>query len=295
MDAAVETKTQPRPNANARQDELPPQASAKLIALQGQATDARDAAQSAHVRLGDLQQQLGYGDRPANAPGIELEVARLHQVREVQNQRHGELASLCAHIRQWLTKVPPGTIFELVKPLEAKPRKDETLVQAIDRTRDEIASMRQHLRVIQVAPLPKSDLKAAARTYIREMAAAGRPHLSGSGSGISVVFPESNSYTSLTLKSVFQMQCWLFPEKLITVLEKEIDLLPTPSLSLSAKEKTKRLSELSSNLDHLERMEEALVTQAIKAGQDVLRRANASALAVLDVKIKNKTERVRAA
>src|SRR4051794_14894239 len=76
----------PTPRAVPRQDPLPAEARAKLVALQGQATDARDAAASASRRLNELRQKLGYGDRPPpDAPGIEVEMSRLSALRAAQD------------------------------------------------------------------------------------------------------------------------------------------------------------------------------------------------------------------
>lgn len=279
---AAAPRSPPRPVAN--NDPLPAPSRAKFIALQGAATDARDAAASASARHNDLRQQLSY--KPEDAPGIEIEMGRLHAVRDLQNRRHSELASLCASIRHWLQTLPHGAALELAKPVDAKLLKGETLAQAIGRVRDEITSTRQHLRTIQQAPLPKADLKAEARVYVAGLAAAGRPHISGNRSSLSVVFGDDKSWGPMDIKSVMQMMAWLHGKEMIAALEKEIDALPEPPLALSAKEKDERLHELTATLDTQERAEEALIEQAIGAGTDVLRRTDASPLAVLGISFK---------
>lgn len=291
MDAAVETKTPPRPIG--RQDVLPAAARTKLIALAGAATDARDAAQSAQVRYADLR-QLDYTTMaPEKAGGVETEMSRLLAVRAQQNHRHGQLTALVSTIEHWLQTLPPNAAFDLAKPVTVKRLKDETLSQAITRTRDEIAALRQHLQAVKSAPLPKSDLKAEARVYIDGLAQLGRPKISGNGSKLSIAFPDTGNFGPLTIKAVTQMQAWLHGNLMIEAIEKEIDALPEPKLALSVKEKETRVRELKANLDGIERAEEALIEQAIAAGQDVLRRTDASPLAVLGLKFKNKVERVR--
>ena len=57
---------------------------------------------------------------------------------------------------------------------------------------------------------------------------------------------------------------WLDPDRLTKRLEDEIDELGEPDNPLTAKEKEKRLAELTARMDELERAEESL----IEAGHD---------------------------
>lgn len=275
---------------------LPPTARAKLIALQGAAADARDAASSAAARLGDLSKALSYADTPPpNASDLEVEMTRLTKVREQQGRRHSELAALCATIAHWAQTLSPNVRFDLAKPIIAKPLGSETLLVAIMRTRDELDAAQQHLRAVKTAPLPKADLKKAARNYVEQLAQRGRPRVSGLGGGLKVDFSDPQAYTGATPDSVAAMLAWFAGDAFTFRLQTEIDAMPEGKLSLSAQGKEKRITELSADLDKLERAEESLIEQATLQGIDVLRRPMASPLAVLGITLAPKVARVKAA
>lgn len=282
----------PPPRPTTRGDPLPMPARTKLIGLQGATVDARDAATSAQRRSDDLRSALNYGDEPPkDAANIEFELSRLHAVRERQNYRHRELAALTATITHWLATLGPLASFEMAKPPAVKLLKDETVTDAITRARDEIEALKQHLRAVQSAPLPIKDLKEAARAHVDKLAASGRPRVSGQGGEFKADFSTA-SFGPPGERRYLELLAWLHPDALVTALEKEIDGLPKPKLTLTAAEKQKRLVELRDNLDTLERQEETLIEKAVEQGLDLLRRPLANPLAVLGIVPKAKV-RVR--
>lgn len=279
---------------------LPHKAAAKLAALDGASIDARDAMLSATRRIGDLEKALNRsGNPPEDAAGVEFELGRLRAVRQQQSRRHSELAATVSAIGQWLHTVPPFATLEMAKPTTVNRRKDETLPAAIARTRDEINDAQQELRVVRTAPLPKADLKVKAAAYVQGLVERGRPKISAGNDGVfKVSFEDRNSYVASSCASMATLLAWLHPDEMTARLEQEIDALPENKSALTAQDKEARVSELKANLDALERMEEALVEAAIAEGIDVMRRSNASPLAVLGVAFavsKPKTERVRTA
>ena len=68
-------------------------------------------------------------------------------------------------------------------------------------------------------------------------ARAGDPKLTGSGGTFAVTFHDATPMDQWGSGGVAQLLTWLDPDALIEKFEKEIDLLPTPSLTLTAKEK----------------------------------------------------------
>jgi hypothetical protein len=80
------------------------------------------------------------------------------------------------------------------------------------------------------------------------------------------------------------MTAWLQPDAMLARLVADIDALPEPKLSMTEKEREEKLAEVRDELDALERNEEALITRAHEMdGVEILRRADASPLAVLSV------------
>ncbi|MDO9411979.1 MAG: hypothetical protein Q7T81_05320 [Pseudolabrys sp.] len=268
---------------------LPAEASAKLNAVKGGASDARDASASAQRRLIDLRKSLEYeGKTPQDAPNIEHEIARLQAVKERQNQRQVEFAALGAQIDRWLQSLSRNVSLVMAKAVIAEPLKNETLAGAISRTRDEITAAQQHLRAVMTAPLPKGDLKAKARAHARELERQGKPIVSIERNGeVKFEFADPQSFGTSTARTV-AILAWLHPEAMAKRLEAEIEALPEPKLALSANEKEKRAGELTAQLDKLERTEEALIEVALSQGLDVIRRSNASPAAVLGVVVKAK-------
>lgn len=275
-------------------NKLPTEASTKLSAITGAAVDARDAAASAQHRIDELRKALSYGSHSgADAAGLEAELSRLDAVRAKANHRHGELSSLAASIQHWLRSLPPNAELVLAEPVTVKKRRDTALLEQLAQTRDQIMAAQSHLRSVKTAPLPKPDAKAAVRDYVQQLAQRGKPAVNLSSAGVSIRFAYAAG--PLSTESMAALLAWVDADKIIAGLEAEIDLLPENKTALPAKEKTKRTTELTENLDELERLEEALVEAAIAEGADVLRRPTASPLAVLGLSLAKPKTRVRAA
>lgn len=140
----------------------------------------------------------------------------------------------------------------------------------------------------RAAPQPKAAQKALAKAFVKDLAAKGRPKIQVDNRGqFAATFhdPKADFDWGATPLFIAQALAWLDEEGMVKRLEAEIDLMPDAPLALSKTAQGKRLSELTAELDGLERREEALVASAALAGQDVLRRPDASPSAVLGVKV----------
>jgi hypothetical protein len=275
---------------------LPPAARAKLVALVGQATDARDATASASRRLGELRQKLDYSDRPPpDAPNIEHEMARLSSVRSAQDRRHRAFADLTANIQAWLTALPPPTALEMARvPASDQPRDGETVLDAITRVRTEIDHTLSVLAVVERAPLPKADLKRLAEQHVEELAKRGQPTVTATAEGLSIKFNGADSWATGSRESAVALLAWLHAGQMISRIWGQIDKLPENPNAMSTDRKQERIADIRGSLDGLERHEEALIERAIREGLDVQRRVDADPMAVLGV-IVAKPKRVKAA
>jgi hypothetical protein len=210
---------------------------------------------------------------------------RVRQSQEKHSQRHDEIHALCTHIRQWLTSLPPNAVLEPAPPVTAKPRQGETLVQSIERLRDEIAAAQNHLSVVKRAPLPVADMKALCRARVKAMAARPKVWVDGRGE-FAVTFVDAQRIDTLaTLDDIAAMLAFADPEGFTKRLEDEIDRqLGDPTQPAMPKaERDKRAGELAEQLLGLERQEESLIEMAVSEGLDVMRRENASPAAVLGI------------
>ena len=77
---------------------------------------------------------------------------------------------------------------------------------------------------------------------------------------------------------------WLHRDAMLAALDREVDALGIEG-GLSDAERGRRTAELRERLSSLERAEEGAIVAAAEAGQDIPRRADASPLAVLGVRI----------
>jgi hypothetical protein len=273
-------------NPLAPTDPLPQAARAKLLAIQGLAGDARDAAASAQRRMEDLKKALSYSEiPPADAAGIEHELSRLTAVRQQQNVRYQQLSALAGNILNWLTALPRSVELVAAPAVSAKPLKNETLTKALARIRAEIDSTRLVLRNVEAAPLPKADLKAKAREQVEALAAKGKPTLNTDRGTLTIAFTDPNSFGP-SPQAPAALLAWLHADTMVARLEVEIDALPEPALAISALEKQRRIADLMGSIEVLERTEEALIARAAIDGVEVLRRRNADPRAVLGVMVK---------
>jgi hypothetical protein len=75
------------------------------------------------------------------------------------------------------------------------------------------------------------------------------------------------------------------PEALCEALEREIAAQPARADAMPASERMRRVAELEAQLPELDQREEALIERAHSDGLEVLRRPDASPLAVLGIVI----------
>jgi hypothetical protein len=213
--------------------------------------------------------------------------SKLGAVAEGQRARHAALNLLINGIRQFLSQLPPDAVLEdAVESPTVEPLVPEALQAALAKLRTAIGEQKAELQRVSAAPLPKADLKRLARAHAAELVRKSAPRIDMVKGRFDAKFldPRADFEWRETPAFVAGMLAWLDPEGFTQRLEAEIDALPDVfSLSSSAKEK--RLAEIAAARDRLEREEEALVASAALAGQDVLRRADASPAAVLGVRI----------
>jgi hypothetical protein len=286
-DTTTETTAPPaRQPAREPPPMLPSEARAKFLLLQGMSQDAREAVDSAHRRVGDLSRQLSYGgNRPAeNADALQSEIARLRDVGAKQSARHHRLSALVASLSHWLRSLPPSVVLEYRRTRAPQLDAKQTATQAVEHLREQVLATRQNLRAVELAPLPRAALRRTAKVLVEQMVARGRPRLVA-GRTLDVRWGDERSATpGVTVDHVAAIAAWLDPDAMLGRLVAEIDALPEPKLSLSEKERDEKLAELRTQMDALERSEEALIALTHERdGVEIMRRADASPTAVLSV------------
>jgi hypothetical protein len=255
-----------------RDHPLPPPAREKLVAIEGQRFDALDAAASATRRM--------------NAGGVrnDMEDARLSAVRERESRRAEELGAFTSRAKLWLNDLAPSVTLEMAPPIGAELLDGESLQQGVTRLRDAITAASLELIRVRNAPLPKEHLKAAARTHVAERAARGRPqNIAVERRQFTLRWPECDAFGPSGW--VLDLLAWMAADQMISAFEAAIDANGDAREAMGALEKARATGELETKIDFWERQEEAIITSAAEQGIEILRRGNASPMAVLGLVI----------
>lgn len=267
---------------------LPRAAQEKLAALTTACEDARVLTASSVARANELQSQLAYIGDQAELAGAEHELSRLRAAQAQHNRRYGDLSAIIANVNRWLAELPRDAVLESVKTPKASLLDGEDIADALANLRDEIETVRQDLTAARNAPMPKSEMKRAARAQVKHFAEQARPRIRSDGDQLSIDFSDPQAYAAPGPNRMFALLCWLDSGWMTKRLEAEIDELPEPRLALTTSEKKQRIAELTDDLDRFERQEEAMIEKAHADGREIARRSNASASAVLGVKVRRK-------
>jgi hypothetical protein len=272
---------------------LPPEAKRKLASLDASADDAESLAQSAKAGALAAQRRLPAllnmrDSDPARAAEIDPEIAdlegemeRLRALARARSDVATGFRQTVVRVRAWLATLPPSTVFEAVRsPSRVASAAGRAGVAEVRR---EIEKLKGDLADVEVAPLPASELKAAAQALIEEAAERARPIVRTEGGGFRVLWPRATGDDpGETPKDMLGLAAVVFPDALLSVIGAEIDraCAASPIEGLTAAERAKRRAELREAILDAERREEALIEDT----PDVARRPDASPLAILGVR-----------
>jgi hypothetical protein len=248
---------------------LPPEAQAKLAELQMQRMAAEDALRGIAGRLSSL---------PRDADQMR---AALETERDRQSRRHNELHRLINAVQQWLTQLRPGTLLEPAPPVDVSLKTGEKLTEAIDRTRKEIAMLRQQIASTQRAPLPLADQKKLAQEYVARLWRQARPTVSIVGDTLRVGWRGD----CVMAEDTAALLAWIAPHLISEAISSELAALPERADALSVQERMRRLSELEAALLRAESQESALIMLAAEDGTEISRRHDMDPRCVLGVVI----------
>ncbi len=191
-------------------------------------------------------------------------------------------------LRAWLEQLPAHAVLTDRKPIKPKPRENETLLAAVNRTRDGIAELTKEQFEVNQAGLPIDAMKAMAKRWVEEKARY-RPRIrAGHDGGFSVSFDPAANFETSSKVDVGAVLSALDAPAMIRLLQKEIDAMPKPKLAMTPAEKAQRLAEIKTELFDLECKEEALIEKAEQQGQLIPRRPNSNIAAVLAITVSSR-------
>ncbi|MDP2410073.1 MAG: hypothetical protein Q8M26_07285 [Pseudolabrys sp.] len=275
---------------------LPPQAADKLATFEQQAREAEVLAFDCVSQIGAMQKQSRAVRDYDEAAALQSSIDKMTATRQAHQSRVRELAALVAALGHWVSALPADTALETIRPPAVRLLKGETLVEAVDRIRADLAEAQAELRAVLSASPSKADLRKTLERRVAAMAARGKPKLAVKAGELSIDFADPGSFTvGASAQHLAATLAWLDPLAMFKKLEAELDAVTVRGLTLSAAQKADRSQQLTDAIERLELVEESLISKAEAAKQTIARRPNASPAAVLGVRLKDRVDRAAAA
>jgi hypothetical protein len=247
---------------------------------------ARDLADLIASKQQLLSQAMSAADQQKKVSSIESEIQRLTAKQLTYRRRCDNDRSAATRCRSYLAQLSlNGGHAELSVAAVSKPRlaKNENVTDAIRKVRFQIAELRDELRAVVTAPLAAGDLREAAQAYVKKLA---------SEAGVRITGADGRQRLGVTYSDgpPPNLLAWVAPDLLVNAIVRDAGV----SGGMSVSGKKSRAAKLGVEILAAERTEEALVTLAQAHGEDVLRRDDASALAILGIELADQRDEVAA-
>jgi hypothetical protein len=242
------------------------------------------AARNAAAEANEIRRACAYA-KIAPDPLQQVRLDHLDAQRSQAQTAHDELHDLCSNLQQGLGSLPRDARLEPTPPPLIQLVGDETIADALTKTREQIAALGRKLDMVRMAPLPIEAKRDLAREYALSLAARCRPAISFHNDQIRCDFlrPESDPQTAFL--DGLSALAWINPDAFADALIREIDAMPEPGSSIDATSRIKEVARLEREIIMLERREEALVEIGLREGLALSRRSECSALAVFGVRV----------
>jgi hypothetical protein len=253
---------------------LPAQAQQRLDELTIQRDSALDQMRA-------LQSRINMADGASDG----LIRDRLTQERDKQSHRHNALSRLVSACNQFIMQLRPvpGTSLEVHPPLNLTIK--TSLPAAVASTREQIADLQKEIAKVRAAPLKVSSKREAARAYLERLAQVYAPKILFDGRGGAKAMWREDMVVSKD--EILSLIVWALgpngPQELVEAFA--IDEEGEPEDAISPEERERQLSKFQNTLLTLERQEETLISCAAADGFEIIRRPDASPMAVLNLVI----------
>jgi hypothetical protein len=262
------------------QVELPECASAMLADLQAARDSALDSSRSAQQRLNQL----------ADADTDPRLRDRVAAEQSKHTLRYNQLHRLVSEVNQWLVqlRLAPGFVLAPAPPLDINSRRAAPLptpANAVAGMREDIANVKREMAAVRAAPLKRNSQREAAVAHLSNLARRVRPRISFDARGVARIGWAEDMVVDKS--EVLGMIVWALGPENFKCFERALDLDagPEPENAISQAEREQQLDKLATTLLTLERQEEFHINRAAADGMEILRRPDASPLAVLGIAI----------
>jgi hypothetical protein len=294
---------------------LPRKVALKFAAIENEANDLRYTGQGIHdeyleaVRehrqaASDVEILKKGSGRPTVSLTLQGALATMETARDLlekvtaRRNNHSaaasEVRSLKSNIDRWLSSVQGRELREVLRP-EVKPRKGESLSDAIERCRRRVRELRADAHRVRSAPIPSSEAKAFAEQYVAGLQEAGAPdlHMLIEAGVRRIEWPDGThliegstdgargQFTREAAPAAVRLLAWAQPEVFVKALFRDIDREADDEHALSADERFKRQATIAADRFATECEEESLIEQLRATGTSIARRPDADPRAVL--------------
>ena len=259
---------------------LPTKARAKIFALFDQQQQLATLMHSTQRQITELNHSTNTAPLSEHAV-INKEVARLQALRERHTERHRAFADLNSKVRRFLDMLPADAVIEDAKVVKVK-LKGETHQQAVATLRGQVMQLIAERSQVERAALPVDEVKAQAKKWITERAMKGRPAITANYETFEVKF-FARGWTHTPTPDVLSLLAWYDPEYLEGKLNALIDERPQQKFTLTPSEKAERLAAIKVELGDAERLECAIIDDALDDGIIIDHRPNVDIRALLGI------------
>ncbi|WP_133239337.1 hypothetical protein [Microvirga sp. KLBC 81] len=281
-------------------------AHAVLVSLTGELNELRNEKQQIDSHIKRLTMGAGAGgfqiapDHPtvtaeqAKAARIGDEMVRLNSLYDARSSRWQDLARLVSGLDAWVKGQGGRELVAHVAPVP-KLQRGETPSDAVERCRRRLRELHADLARVEAAPIPSAQAKEAAQREVARLAAQGCPNVGALvEAGAKIEWPMSRADVAMwadgkpsphvpLVRTVdpLALAAWLNPSAMTAALEREIDELADDAAALTDEARAAKRAEVLADLLAVERDEEAFIIMAAASGIEIMRRPDASPLAVL--------------
>jgi hypothetical protein len=271
--------------------ELPPKARAKIFNLADREAAALVAMNSNLRTIAEIAKAHDISSDEGGKRELKKEVDHRQLVQETNRDRHRALADLNAKIRRFLDLLPADCVLEDAKPVKVKLKAGETHQQLVADLRVKIVQLIGERSQVERAGLPPDEIKAQVKKWIVERGMHARPTLVANHSEFKIRFDVMDHDSFAPTLDVLALLAFFDAEHLETRLFELVDAMPKAKFVMTPAEKSERLRALKDELDVAERLEVAIVDDALDNAVMIDHRPNVDIRALLGLVVTKKNKK----
>jgi hypothetical protein len=261
--------------------QLPPRARAKIFTLIDQEAALQTAMHANRRQINELSKAYDIASDDQRKIELKQESDHRQEVQATQRERHHALADLNAKIRRFLDMLAADAVLDDAKPPRIKLKPGQNHQQAVAELRGQIIKLISERSQVERAALPIAEVKAQLRKWIKEHSMRTQPQIVATHETFTVKFEHYLEGALAPVLDIAAMLAWFDPEHFEQKLMALIDQMPAPKLAMTPTEKVERLAAIKVELGDAERLECALIDDALDNGVLIDIRPNVDIRALL--------------